>query len=66
MNEKTVDKVSWQPGVAPIAVVLITLNEAHNLEEALDNIKHWAQEVFIVDSLGVNNILTFNISMTIF
>ena len=52
MNEKTVDKVSWQPGVAPIAVVLITLNEAHNLEEALDNIKHWAQEVFIVDSFS--------------
>lgn len=33
-----------------IAVVMITLNEAHNLEAVLDNIHGWAQEVFIVDS----------------
>ena len=34
----------------PIAVVMITLNEAHNLEALLDNIQGWAKEVFIVDS----------------
>jgi len=34
----------------PIAVVMITLNEAHNLEAVLDNIQGWAEEVFIVDS----------------
>jgi glycosyltransferase involved in cell wall biosynthesis len=34
----------------PIAVVMITLNEAHNLEAILDNIQGWAEEVFIVDS----------------
>lgn len=34
----------------PLAVVMITLNEAHNLEEVLDNIQDWAEEVFIVDS----------------
>lgn len=55
MDKKTVNKALWQPGVAPIAVVLITLNEAHNLEEALENIKHWAQEVFIVDSFSDDN-----------
>jgi glycosyltransferase involved in cell wall biosynthesis len=34
----------------PLAVVMITLNEAHNLEAVLDNIQGWADEVFIVDS----------------
>ena len=34
----------------PIAVVMITLNEAHNLEAVLDNIQDWAEQVFIVDS----------------
>jgi len=29
---------------------MITLNEAHNLEAALDNIQGWAEQVFIVDS----------------
>jgi glycosyltransferase involved in cell wall biosynthesis len=34
----------------PVAVVMITLNEAHNLEAVLDNIQGWAEQVFIVDS----------------
>jgi glycosyltransferase involved in cell wall biosynthesis len=34
----------------PITVVMITLNEAHNLEAVLDNVQGWAEEVFIVDS----------------
>ncbi len=42
----------WQPGVAPVAVVLIALNEAHALEGALRNLLGWAQEVFLVDSLS--------------
>jgi glycosyltransferase involved in cell wall biosynthesis len=41
---------AWQPGAAPVAVVMITLNEAHNMEEVLDNLRGWAQEVFVVDS----------------
>ena len=40
----------WQPGVAPVAVVMISLNEAHNMEAVLENLKGWAQEVFLVDS----------------
>ncbi len=40
----------WEPGVAPVAVVMITLNEAHNLEPVLENLRGWAQEVHIVDS----------------
>ena len=50
-------------GVAPIdlehkplslAVIMITLNEAHNLEAVLDNIQGWAEEVFIVDSYSAD------------
>lgn len=40
----------WQPGAAPVAVVMISLNEGHNMEAVLENIKGWAQEVFLVDS----------------
>lgn len=42
--------VSWQPGSAPVAVVIISLNEGHNMEAVLVNLKGWAQEVFLVDS----------------
>lgn len=40
----------WVPGVAPVAIVMITLNEAHYLRDILENLKGWAREVFIVDS----------------
>jgi glycosyltransferase involved in cell wall biosynthesis len=37
-------------GRAPVAVVMIALNEAHNMEAVLRNLEGWAQEVFLVDS----------------
>lgn len=40
----------WQPGNAPVAVIMISLNEAHNMEEVCQNLIGWAQEVFLVDS----------------
>ena len=40
----------WVRGTAPVAVVMISLNEAHNLDAVLNNLKGWAQEVFLVDS----------------
>ncbi len=40
----------WQPGAAPVAVVMISLNEGHNMEAVLQNLEGWAQEVFLVDS----------------
>jgi glycosyltransferase involved in cell wall biosynthesis len=40
----------WPSGVAPVAVVMISLNEGHNIEAVLRNLKGWAQEVFLVDS----------------
>ena len=41
-------------GRAPVAIVMISLNEAHNMEEVLDNIQDWAQEVFAVDSYSTD------------
>ena len=43
-------RARWQPGVAPVAVVMISLNEGHNLEAICQNLAGWAQEVFLVDS----------------
>lgn len=45
---------SWSPGSAPIAVVMIALNEAHNMEAVLQNLKGWAQQVFLVDSYSTD------------
>lgn len=36
----------------PIAVILISLNEEHNMEAVLNNLKGWAGEVFLVDSFS--------------
>lgn len=44
--------VSWRRGVAPVAVVMISLNEAHNMRDVLANLSGWAQEVFLVDSFS--------------
>ena len=40
----------WKPGVAPVAVIMISLNEGHNMETVFQNLAGWAQEVFLVDS----------------
>jgi glycosyltransferase involved in cell wall biosynthesis len=42
----------WQAGNAPVAVIMLSLNEAHNLRHVLQNISGWAQEVFLVDSFS--------------
>ena len=44
------NNIRWQSGVAPVAVILISLNEGHNMEAVLQNLSGWAQEVFLVDS----------------
>jgi glycosyltransferase involved in cell wall biosynthesis len=45
----------WQPGDAPVAVILLTLNEAHNLDAVLANLRGWAREVFVVDSYSTDD-----------
>jgi len=34
----------------PVAIIMISLNEGHNMKEVLDNIQDWAEEIFLVDS----------------
>lgn len=38
--------------LVPIAVVMISYNEAHNMRAVLDNISGWAQQIFLVDSFS--------------
>jgi glycosyltransferase involved in cell wall biosynthesis len=41
-------------GKVPVAVVMISLNEAHHIDAVLKNIGSWAQEVFLVDSYSTD------------
>ncbi|MBL4782703.1 MAG: glycosyltransferase family 2 protein [Porticoccaceae bacterium] len=52
INKAQTSSVANSDKPLPIAVVMITLNEAHNLDAVLDNIQGWAEEVFIVDSFS--------------
>lgn len=45
---------SRELGIAPIAVVMIALNEAHNMSAVIENLKGWAQEIFLVDSYSTD------------
>lgn len=38
----------------PIAVIMLTLNEEYHLPGAIENVKGWAEEIFIVDSLSTD------------
>lgn len=40
----------WSAGNTPVAVIMISQNEGHNMKDVLDNLKGFAQEVFLVDS----------------
>lgn len=48
------NSAKWKAGTAPVAVVMISLNEAHNMEAVLKNLAGWAQEVFLVDSCSAD------------
>ena len=38
-----------------IAVILITLNEAHNLKRLFKNLRGWANEIYVLDSYSKDN-----------
>jgi glycosyltransferase involved in cell wall biosynthesis len=48
MNSESPTK--FIPGNIPITIVMISLNEAHQLEEVVKNVSNWAQEIYLVDS----------------
>lgn len=56
------DTKVWKAGSAPVAVVMISLNEAHNLPAVLDNLEGWAQEVFLVDSCSADETVDIALS----
>src|SRR3954447_20699031 len=41
-------------GTAPVSVIIPTFNEESNLAAALDSVKGWASEVFVVDSYSTD------------
>ena len=47
---------------APIAVVMISLNESHNMVGVLDNLAGFASEIFLVDSYSVDNTVDIALS----
>ena len=51
--------MQFQRGKTSIAVIMITLNEGHNLNEAIKQLEDWASEVFVLDSYSNDN--TINI-----
>jgi hypothetical protein len=50
MTMDTLSTARWMPGTAPVAVLMISLNEGHNMKPVLDNLAGWAQQVILVDS----------------
>lgn len=52
------ERAVWEAGPAPVAVVMISLNEEHNIEEVCRNLEGWAQEVFLVDSFSQDETVT--------
>ncbi len=38
----------------PITVIMLTLNEEYHLPGAIENVKDWAEEIFVVDSLSTD------------
>ena len=42
-------------GPAPVAVVILTFNEARNLPQAVASVKGWAEEVFVLDSFSTDD-----------
>jgi hypothetical protein len=50
VKETGLNAPRWGAGTAPVAVVMISLNEGHNMDAVLQNLAGWAQQVFLVDS----------------
>jgi hypothetical protein len=45
---------TWQLGSVPVAVIMISLHEAHTMRAVRQNLRDWAQEIFIVDSYSTD------------
>ena len=54
--------IKWAKGKTPISVLMISLNEEENLIPVLENLKCWADEVFLVDSYSNDKTIDIGIS----
>ena len=52
MDSNLGPKNVWTSGTAPVCVLMISLNEEHNIRGVLDNLRGWAEEVILVDSFS--------------
>lgn len=57
------DVAGWRPGTAPIAVVMISYNEAHTIAAAVETVAGWAQEIFLVDSYSTDETVDVALSL---
>ena len=53
--EKDMQASFGYEGHTSIAVIILTLNEAPNLPQALASVKGWAHEIFVLDSFSTDN-----------
>ena len=56
-EDKGTQPTSGFAGHTPIAVIILTFNEAPNLPQALASVKGWAQEIFVLDSFSTDNVV---------
>lgn len=61
-SDKLKRQTGWSPGKSSVAVIMISRNEAHNMDAVLDNIEGWAQEVFLVDSYSTDKTVDIALS----
>jgi len=54
MMKKTEEQVKWVTGVSPVTVVMISLNEAHNMHRVLNNLSGWAKDIYLIDSFSTD------------
>ncbi len=48
--------------IAPVSVIMISLNESHNIDEVCHNLKGWAQNIFLVDSFSSDDTIKIALS----
>ena len=58
MNALTINSKS-STGVGNIAVLILTYNEEANIAQALESVKDWANETYILDSFSTDKTLEF-------
>ena len=47
--------MKFRPGQLPLSVIMITLNEAHNFPDCVNQLNDWAAEVCVLDSFSSDN-----------